>query len=138
LVTTFNEEDFDERDTGDGGLDLFGYIPLDFRIKNNIPLFFGQCACGKEWKKKIAECESVTWEGNLDFTQTTKPYHMIFMPRSYRQLDGKWINLRNLRNAIVFDRERIVNSLANSSNSFIDRLPASKVIDDIIQNEIPY
>ena len=39
LDTEFDPEDFDNRDTGDGGLDIFGYIPIDNRSKLNIPIF---------------------------------------------------------------------------------------------------
>ncbi|WP_299274528.1 hypothetical protein [uncultured Psychroserpens sp.] len=138
LATTYNEDDFDSRDSGDGGLDLFGYIPLDSRNKLNIPIFFGQCACGKDWKRKIAECEPAVWNDNLEFNKTSKPYPMIFIPRSYRTLDGEWLINRKHRNAIIFDRERILNNLTKSSNEFIDRLPANQIINDILTNKIPF
>lgn len=138
LEVTFNEEDFHPKDSGDGGLDIFGYIPLDNRNKRNVPLFFGQCACSKNWKKKIHECDASTWKSNLNFSKSTEPSHMIFIPYSIRNIEGHWINHRDHRNAVIFDRERIISNLNDGKQIFFKKLPANEVVDNLIKHRVPF
>ena len=132
LPVVCNEEDFANQDSGDGGLDVFGYVPLDSRITNNVPIFFGQCACGKDWKKKIYECHATSWRENLTFSNTSEPSHMIFIPYSYRNLNGSWVNGRHRKESIIFDRERITNKLGTGDNRYFNRLPAKEIVDSIL------
>ena len=78
---TVNEEYLDSvssKGTQDLGLDVVGWLPLEDKIGNHISVF-AQCACGKEWNKKLNETRRYNKFLNLYLSDIT---HSLFIPYS--------------------------------------------------------
>lgn len=95
--------------TKERGLDLIGWIPFDDNVPNYFSIFC-QCACGKEWYKKLTE--SRRYERYYRFHVNT-PQHAMFIPYSL-------INFQNSDfyqadeisiDTLLFERKRILHYL---------------------------
>lgn len=66
------------RGTQDLGLDVVGWIPLIDKIGNYVSIF-GQCACGKDWNKKLNETRRYNKFLKVYLSEIT---HSLFIPYS--------------------------------------------------------
>ncbi len=115
-----------DKGTKDLGLDIVGWLPFDDEIGNYLSIF-GQCACGKDWNKKLSETKR--------YKRFLKSYlsdsqHSLFIPYSL-------INYNNSTfyehhefgdSILLFERKRILSLINNESiyekldsNEFIER-----------------
>ncbi|MFC1806049.1 hypothetical protein ACFL09_03620 [Planctomycetota bacterium] len=105
------EDEYDPRDTGDGGLDLVGWVPT----KDNAPGFliiFAQCGCSlEEWEGKQFSPHPDAWSATLTFK--VRPTTMMFIPHCYRRNTGEWHRDRKVH-TILMDRLRLVDLLRGS------------------------
>ena len=100
---------FRQRDVGDGGIDLVGWLTLDPYEGRNIPSALGQCACSRsDWPKKQSDI------GRDRLAYHIVPTHpwmqMIFIPHSFRDNNGVWAFDGEIGSSLVFDRLRIASS----------------------------
>jgi hypothetical protein len=112
------------------GLDLIGWIPFNDSVPNFLAIL-GQCACGKDWIKKLGETKR--YERYLKF-HCQKPLHSMFLP--YSLVDyARNIFFRNddLSDKLVFDRLRILNYL--NDLAFFQDLASRVLVDSCIEYE---
>ncbi len=120
-----------EKGTKDLGLDIVGWLPFDDSVGNFLSIFV-QCACGKNWNKKLSETKR--------YNRLLKPYlsdfkHSLFIPYSL-------INYNNLtfyehhefgEPILLFERKRIL-SLIKDGNIY-NSLDTTEFIDRCIEYE---
>jgi hypothetical protein len=130
----YDEDDFDESDSGDGGLDLVSWIPFSMdEHQNNIQIILSQCATGKEWYKKQYETSKFT-SNFIDFK--TKVNNAIFIPYDGRRINRKFTEQKEiLEDILLFDRIRILNLLQNNPRNIMSLDSFQMVIDQVIQYE---
>ena len=104
------EHTFRERDSGDGGIDLVAWLPLDDHERRNIPSALAQCACSRsEWSAKQSEI-SDNRLGNL-IAPTHRWLQALFIPHCFRDSTGKWAVPGDVGQTVLFDRLRIVKQI---------------------------
>jgi hypothetical protein len=105
------KENFKPTDTGDAGLDLVAWLPIEDE-DNLMPgflLVFAQCACTPEWVTKQMETHYDTWSNYMSFT--SYPFRFTFIPFCFRKANGSWYEKTKIRKTAVIDRLRIINLL---------------------------
>lgn len=124
--------------SGDGGLDLVGFMQLENDEAGSpfIPSCFAQCACSVDkWKDKQSSIKFDSW--NQRFEQLSHYCEFIFVPFSLRGSDGKWCN-SDIDHMVVIpiDRIRFIHIVKNIGNStlFFEESDAYKVIQESISN----
>lgn len=123
-------ESFSPRNTKDGGLDIVSWIPFEDQISNFISVFV-QCACGKDWNKKLSETRR--------FNRVLKMYlnrinHSIFIPYSLINYNKSEFYEHHEfgEDTLVFERKRIL-SLINGN--ILNELESKQIIDKCIEFE---
>jgi hypothetical protein len=116
------ETDFSPSDTGDGGLDLVAWLPMD-DSQAGILLVFGQCTCKEDWVDKQWDSHVDRWN-YIDF-MVTRPRNFMFIPICFRSGDGSWDWIFSIKAHILIDRVRMVRLLkrkhAAGLESYIDK-----------------
>jgi hypothetical protein len=121
--------------TQDLGLDIVGWLPHNDSIGNHISVF-GQCACGKDWNKKLTETRQYNRFLNHYLSEIQ---HSIFIPYSL-------INYQNStfyehhefgEATLIFERQRILSLIKNDDifNKFNSKALVEKSIsysEDIV------
>ncbi len=132
--TQYDEEDFDNKDNGDGGLDLVSWIPFEEdENQNNMQIVLCQCATGKEWFKKQYETEKFT-SNFINFK--TSVNKVIFIPYDGRQENRRFSEQKEILNDVwLFDRIRILNLLKNSEEEILSLQSFDILVDKIISFE---
>lgn len=124
------EETFSQYDTGEGGLDLVGWI--NFHDNNPGKLIvFGQCACGEEWEDKAFESSELNWETILNCSVLPSIVNSLFIPRLFRNPSG-WQRQDKIKRAILFDRYRILKSI--ELNEELTTYLPHEIISALLQN----
>ncbi|MGG9960208.1 hypothetical protein [Ferruginibacter sp. SUN106] len=123
-----HKEDFPSSNTGDGGLDIVGWIPTNDTLPSKL-IFLVQCACG-EWSKKVHESSPEDWGMRIDFTTTT--VNNIFIPFCFKQANGGWQKAADIRKAFLVDRKRILDYCCKKKILDYRLLPAFKIVDEIV------
>lgn len=95
-----------KKSSGDAGLDLIGYFPLDDRAKGN-PLYTAQCAAYETgWEAKIGQGDARLFQ-TLSDGYAADPAYLFMIPNFYRENSGDWDETLLLKRACIFDRARI-------------------------------
>jgi len=120
---------FDSNDNGDGGLDIVSWIPFkNDENQNNMQVFLGQCATGKEWNKKQWEpCKMTNY---IDFQ--TNPQNVIFIPYDGRNIDREFEEEGRMLKNIYFDRIRLLYLLENEE-TFLNGLNSMDIVNCAIE-----
>lgn len=110
----YDQKDFNDKNTGDGGLDVFAWRPFPDDLKTSATLIcLGQCSCSPDqWTKKQYESSFENWRKRINFVHPTANF--MFVPFCFRRSDGEWFE-RDKISSVLVDRLRIC-SLLNSSN----------------------
>lgn len=129
--TKYKSHFFATNDNGDGGLDIVSWIPFkNDENQNNIQVFLGQCATGKEWSKKQWEpCKMTNY---IDFQAT--PQNIIFIPYDGRNINREFEEEGHMLKNIYFDRFRIL-YLIEKEKYLLDNLNSKTVVDNAIEYE---
>ena len=102
LISQIHESNY-----GDGGLDLVATIEMN-DPRNSHPVFFAQCACGKNaWQEKQLSISENQWAKWLHLYQTSIQKY-IFVPSFLMTHDKEWISKTDITNSILIDRFRIL------------------------------
>lgn len=113
-----------ESTSGDAGLDLVGV----FKFNDNAPGSYtvaGQCgAQEKNWPSKTLEAHPGKFKGFFQLLTTWQT--LMFVPVCYRVSDGSWVKSSSASEALLVDRNRIIqlleNSLVNDNNGVDEEL----------------
>lgn len=100
------ERHVSSRDTGDGGVDLVGWVPAGDNLTGGLFCVFAQCACTDEWVTKQNSSKVDAWRLKLTFT--SPPSNMIFIPFCFRNASGEWWRPQEISQSILVDRVRLV------------------------------
>lgn len=111
LHPLFTHETAGVHNVGDGGLDWVAWMPFADNL-DMLPTYFAQCACGTDWEDKLFDANKAKWSQFILFNYDYQLFH--FIPKSYRELDNKWLNGTKLHTAILIDRFRIIELLEKS------------------------
>ena len=98
-------EDLAPGDTGDGGLDVVGWIPLGDDLGARVILFV-QATCSVEWRAKQSESGFDRWRRRIDFT--AQPQNVMCVPFAFRSSTGAWHRRLDIENVVFIDRERLM------------------------------
>jgi hypothetical protein len=96
---------------GDGGLDWVAWVSFADNL-HMLPTYFAQCACGNDWEDKLFDANKSKWGQFILFGYDYQLFH--FIPKSFRELDNKWLNNIKLHSAVLIDRFRIIELLEKS------------------------
>lgn len=126
-----DEDGFEEisvKSTQEEGLDLIGWIPFADNIANYIAIL-GQCACGKDWDKKLGETSR--YDNFFNFHRLN-PVHSMFIPyniASYQK--NTFTRSKDIVNRLIFERKRILNYLDDIEffNEFESKLLVDRCVD---------
>lgn len=131
--TAYDPSDFSEFDTGDGGLDVVGWLPFPDDNDNfmHIPVFLGQCAIGKDWKSKHHDVEKM--KSNIHFPPGTAS--MMYVSHDLRKDTGRFKKTAS-RAHILFDRFRLI-SLVNGDENLMETIKGLTSFTQIIPNITP-
>lgn len=119
-----------KRGNQDRGLDIIGWIPFDDNVANFLSVLC-QCACSKEWHKKLNETRK--YENYYKF-RGNKPVHAMFIPYAlinYQDLDFHQSD--EITASLLFERKRILNYVTD--DAFFNRLTSKAIIDKCIEYE---
>lgn len=125
-----DEEGFNEishKGNQEKGLDLIGWIPFDDNVSNFLSIL-AQCACGKEWYKKLGETSR--YNHYMKFHRLN-PIHTMFVPYSLVSYN-KSTFFRNdeIDNRLIFERKRILNYIFNTD--FFENLESNLLVEKCI------
>jgi len=114
----------------DRGLDIIGWIPFEDNVANFLSILC-QCACGKEWHKKLHETRR--YENYYEF-HGNKPVHAMFIPYALiNHQDLDFHQADEIIASLLFERKRILNYVTD--DAFFDRLTSKTIIDKCIEYE---
>jgi len=130
-VDEFYLDSVSQQGTQDLGLDIVGWLPLKDNIGNYISIF-GQCACGKDWNKKLNETRRYNKFLKIYLSEIN---HSLFIPYSL-------INYNNSaffehhefgESILLFERKRIL-SLIDNENIY-NNLNSKELVEKCISFE---
>lgn len=102
----FEADDFKDRDTGDGGIDLIAWHPMA-DSRDGMPIAFAQCGCSRDdWRSKQVEAAPTKHRRHLPVMHPWATYY--FMPQDLRRADGDFAYKSDIGEAIIVDRLRLV------------------------------
>lgn len=127
MRVTIDNDAFDEisvKGTQEKGLDLVGWIPFNDNVPNVLSVL-AQCACGKEWYKKLGETSRYN---NYFKFHRLNPVHTIFIPYNLVSFN-KNIFFKNdeIDNRLLFERKRIMNYII--STDFFSTYNSKTLVD---------
>ena len=121
---------FSPKNTKDGGLDIVSWLPFEDQVSNFISVF-AQCACGKDWKKKLNETRS--------FNRVLKVYlnkinHSLFIPYALINYHKSEFYEHHEfgEDTLVFERKRILSLI---DENLFDQLDSKILIEKCIDFE---
>ena len=127
-------QEISQRGTQEKGLDLVGWIPFADTVSNFLSIFV-QCACGKDWNKKLTETRRYN---NYFKFHRLKPIHSLFVPYNLVSFNrNTFYRSDEFDNELVFERKRILNYLSDTDffNDFESKLLVEKCLsyqEDIV------
>jgi hypothetical protein len=120
---------------GDGGLDWVAFLPFADTL-HAMPTFFAQCACGNDWEEKLFDANKTKWGQYILFPYDYKLYH--FIPKSFRDLNNKWLNNLKIHSAVLIDRFRLIELLERSENEAEIVLPYEDLFEELAATSIDF
>ncbi|MEQ1586553.1 MAG: hypothetical protein ABL895_11785 [Cyclobacteriaceae bacterium] len=109
------KEDFDDRDTGDGGIDLVAWYPFtDQKFSRLIVL--AQCKCSETWIDTRFSSSLEAWMGKINFR--LNPNNLTFIPMCFRKQTGAWHVGHHVTGTILVDRQRLIEKIGSKLNFF--------------------
>lgn len=127
------EDEFSSQDTGDGGLDLVGWVPMGDEAPSRL-LVFGQCACTPEWESKQYSSSALNWRSYINFT--APPTNIAFIPFCFRRTDGRWHKKRLISETTLIDRQRLLYLLRNA-DVIIESHPCHELVQRALEQREP-
>jgi len=111
------KEHFPPTSTGDAGLDIIAWVPMDDPAPGRLAVF-GQCACTPEWTTKQHSSAPMNWCAGKMVLQTN-PVNAVFTPFYLRELDGGWHRpATDFGPYLHIDRLRLINIFKVTPSDF--------------------
>jgi hypothetical protein len=134
-VVVCAKSDFKPSNSGDAGLDLVGWTPLEDKAEmtRGFLLAFGQCACTRLWVKKQQETHYDQWGNYMSFT--AYPFRLIFIPFCFRTAAGDWYEVTKIQKTVLIDRLRLLRLLTGKQNKLKAHITFH--VDDVLKNASP-
>lgn len=108
-------DEYDPRNTGDGGLDLVAWQEIG-DLRGNIPVIFGQCACSPtDWEEKQMDITPAAIEAHIAPQHPGAAY--CFVPHDLSLSEKKWQRAVHVKRVVIVDRLRLLN-LFNASDAW--------------------
>ena len=118
-----NLEDWLEQNSKDGGLDIVCYRTFEDE-REALPVFFLQCASGKNWRDKVGTPNPILWQKYLD--SAVQPSTGIIAPFV---IEEKELMIEALKGQIiVFDRLRMLSAVKTGNIQL-----AAELLEDLIR-----
>lgn len=100
-------DEYDDRNTGDGGIDLVAWQDMGDK-RGNMLVIFGQCACSPtDWESKQLDVSPSSTEAHI------APQHpgaaFCFVPHDLSLNENAWQRASNIKRTVVIDRCRLLN-----------------------------
>jgi hypothetical protein len=112
------------------GLDIVGWISFQDSVANFLSIFC-QCACGKEWYKKLHETRR--YENYYEFHRN-KPVHVMFIPYALiNHQHSDFHQADEITDTLLFERGRILNFIFD--DSFFNDLDSKIIVEKCIAYE---
>lgn len=125
-TANFKIDDFSQKDTGDGGMDIIGWHPMT-DSREGMPIAIAQCGCSRDdWDFKQLEASPAKNIMRLPVMHPWSNYY--FMPLDFRRVDGDWANKSDLGQVIIVDRARIIGLMRQTDS--ITSLPNLEYIQE--------
>ncbi|WP_064020140.1 hypothetical protein [Methylomonas sp. DH-1] len=132
-VPTFEERDFNRRDTGDGGIDLIAWHPMA-DDRQGMPIAFAQCGCSKDdWEFKHLEASPAKHRRHFPVMHLWATYY--FLPLDLRFSDGDWAYKSDIGDAIIVDRLRLLR--ISEQNNLLQKLSDMPYVDEALKFQYP-
>ena len=113
--STVRREDFDEHNTGDGGIDIVAWHEMHDE-REGIPIAVGQCSCTTgDWDIKQIESTYTRYSKYFPLVHPWSNYY--FCPLDLRKSNSKWYLENKIGGAIVVDRSRFVNFMLENEDN---------------------
>lgn len=133
MKVTIDKDAFDEistKGTQEKGLDLVGWIPFNDNVPNLLSIL-AQCACGKEWYKKLNETSR--YNNYFNFHRLN-PVHTMFIPYNLVSFNKKvFFKNDEIDNRLLFERKRIMNYIV--STDFFKDYNSKTLVDYCLKYE---
>lgn len=120
-----------DKGTKDLGLDIVGWMPFEDKIGNHLSIFV-QCACGKDWTKKLSETKR--------YNRLLKSYlsdfqHSIFLPYSLINYNNSTFYEHHEfgEPILLFERKRILSLIYDGE--FFNILESKDLVEKCITYE---
>ncbi len=98
-------EDFNSKNTGDGGIDIVAWKPFPADPARNKFIAFGQCSCSPtQWIKKQYESHSSRIKKYINCSHASSNF--MFIPVCFRDIHGDWYDPMKVDDCILIDRLR--------------------------------
>jgi hypothetical protein len=123
-----DESDFSKGNTGDGGLDVVGWLRSGDTVGSKIA-FFGQCACTHEWETKQHTSGDDAWSGIAHFV--SRPTNICYIPFDFRSVSRGWLWSKRIRRTHIIDRFRLLYDLGLQSGT------ASQDVMEFLRSNLP-
>lgn len=125
---------FKPTNTGDAGLDLVAWVPLEepTNLRRGFFITFGQCACTPKWVDKQYETHYDTWRNYMKFA--VYPIRLTFIPYCFRESTGDWYNETEIRATILIDRLRLINLLRDKETVIQPHIISH--VNDVLENAV--
>lgn len=107
-----NKKRFEGNIAGEAGIDIVAWHKMGDSLCNR-PLYFAQVTCSTEgWPGKVSDSSSIHWSNIL--LQSNPSTNLMFIPHSYRDAAYNFPRPDETRDAILFDRSRILKYFSDS------------------------
>lgn len=118
-----------QKGTQDLGLDIVAWLPFKDKLGNFISVF-AQCACGKDWNKKLSETRRYNKFLDMYLSQIN---HAIFIPYSLINYNNNTFYEHHEFGdpILVFERNRILSLIKDYS--VFSQLKSKKVVEKCIE-----
>ncbi len=123
-------ETFSLKGTKDGGLDIVSWLPFEDKMSNFISVF-AQCACGKDWKKKLNETRR--------FNRVLKVYlnkinHSLFVPYALINYSKSEFYEHHEfgEDTLIFERNRILSLI---DEELFQKLQSKMLVEKCVEFE---
>lgn len=124
---------FRPRDSGDGGIDLVGWLELDAHEGENKLTCLAQCACSRtDWPGKQFEISRGSI-GKL-FNPTTPWLEMLCIPICFRDNNGRWAVDAEVGEIVMIDRLRLLQFIEPEVD--LAAIAPPQLLDNFLQSRL--
>ena len=121
-------DDYDSRDTGDGGIDVVAWDSLG-DDRGHMPVIFAQCGCSpRDWEHKQLSVTPAAIESHIATQHPGAAYYIT--PHDLSASNQKWERASHVAKVVVLDRRRLM--YLAEHHSVLPNLPSWKFVDEAI------